>query len=224
MNKSRDGFTTHAIAHSVVGAIPIPWLDERAQSLIQGSAYRRVARARGVRFEPGAREELTRPKREGKSGILVGAVKKLAARALAPLNIAGIAESGVSCLLRTALFLRYLEVAEERTIRDAGERFSRAEAARFRSALDAIIPPLVAEALRRSPTGFRAWTERSGIKSGFGADVEGRGIVERWTDAFLDGAADLPEGLVDVGVDQLLKKMGYSVDTPPPKSDRAEEE
>ena len=108
-------------------------------------------------------------------------------RALAPVRIASRAEEAGATFLAALVFDHYLATSDRRHGSPIGE----AEALRIRGAMEAAFVDGGLEALRAVPLGAFETVIRAG-KESIQPDLEDRGIIERFVDGLLDGAADAP--------------------------------
>jgi hypothetical protein len=182
------GAAVYAAAAGVVSAVPVPFVDGILGGIARGSAMRRVASRRGVRLSREARKvlanvSLSRSTGTGPARLLRAALS----RALAPVRIASRAEEAGATFLAALLFDHYLATSARRVGAPVGE----AEALRVRAAMEAAFVDGGLEALRAVPVGAAEAVWRAG-KQSLQPDLEDRGIVERFVDGLLDGAADAP--------------------------------
>lgn len=189
----RTGVEVHAVATALAGAVPVPFVGGYAQALTRGAAFRRIARAHGVRLTGGARDALAAP--WGSAGRTSGLVRLALRRVAAPLLIASRLEQATRLLLDARLFDHYLAVADARGWRQVeGTKrgpMSRAEAERIRAALAAAPGGSLRGLVREiGPEARRALGE---VQDG----SEERNPLERLVDGALEFAASLPEDAVD---------------------------
>ena len=182
------GAAVYAAAAGVVSAVPVPFLDGILGGIARGSAMRRVAARRGVRLSREARKvlahvSLTHSTGSGPARLLRAALS----RALAPIRFMSRAEEAGASFLSALVFDHYLQTSERREGAPVGE----AEALRIRAAMEAAFTNGGLEALRAVPVGALEALIRAG-KDAAKPDLEDRGIVERFMDSLLDGAADAP--------------------------------
>ena len=182
------GAAVYAAAAGVVSAVPIPFLDGILGGIARGSAMRRVASRRGVRLSREARKvlanvSLARSTGSGPARLLRAALS----RALAPIRFVSRAEEAGASFLAALVFDYYLQTSDRREGAPVGE----AEALRIRAAMEAAFTNGGLEALRAVPVGALEALIRAG-KDAAQPDLEDRGIVERFMDSLLDGAADAP--------------------------------
>jgi hypothetical protein len=185
---STAGAAVYAAAAGVVSAVPVPFVDGILGGIARGSAMRRVASRRGVRLSREARKvlanvSLSRSTGTGPARLLRAALS----RALAPVRIASRAEEAGATFLAALLFDHYLATSARR----AGAPVGEAEALRVRAAMEAAFVDGGLEALRAVPLGAFEALFRAG-KQSLQPDLEDRGLIERFVDALLDGAADAP--------------------------------
>ncbi len=185
---SASGAAVYAAAAGVVSAIPVPFLDGLLGGIARGSAMRRVAARRGVRLSREARKVLSHVSLSRSTGT--GPARFLRAalsRALAPVRIASRVEEASATFLAALVFDHYLTTSSRR----AGAPIGEAEAVRVRAAMEAAFIDGGLEALRSIPMGALETVFRAG-KDSLQPDLEDRGLVERFVDQLLDGAADAP--------------------------------
>ncbi|GAB4206225.1 MAG: hypothetical protein OHK0013_22700 [Sandaracinaceae bacterium] len=185
---STAGAAVYAAAAGVVSAVPVPFVDGILGGIARGSAMRRVASRRGVRLSREARKvlasvSLSRATGSGPARLLRAALS----RALAPVRIASRAEEAGATFLAALLFDHYLATSARRPGAPIGE----AEALRVRAAMEAAFVDGGLEALRAVPVGAVEAIWNAG-KQSLQPDLEDRGLIERFVDALLDGAADAP--------------------------------
>ena len=182
------GAAVYAAAAGVVSAVPIPFLDGILGGIARGSAMRRVAARRGVRLSREARKVLANVSLARSTGSGPARLLRMAlSRALAPIRLMSRAEEAGASFLSALVFDHYLATSERRDGAPVGE----AEALRVRSAMEAAFTNGGLEALRAVPVGALEALMRAG-KDAARPDLEDRGIVERFVDSLLDGAADAP--------------------------------
>lgn len=185
------GVVVYAAVAGAASVVPVPFVDAFLAKLARGSAMRRVAARRGVRLTPEGRAVLARP---GLSSPLGSAPARLLrsaiTRALAPIRIASRVEDATATFLSAILLDHYLATSDRRPGAPLGER----EAAVIRAAMEQAWAESGLEALRTVPVGI-AEVVAHAVKAAFQLDTEGRGPVERFVDALLDGAADAPDDL-----------------------------
>ncbi|UJR80619.1 hypothetical protein [Sandaracinus amylolyticus] len=186
------GVVVYAAVAGAASVVPVPFVDAILAKLARGSAMRRVAARRGVRLTPEGRAVLARP---GLSSPLGSAPARLLrsaiTRALTPIRIASRIEDATATFLSALLLDHYLATSDRRVGAPLGEL----EATIVRSAMEQAWADSGLEALRTVPVGIAELIARA-AKAAFQLDTEGRGPVERFVDALLDGAADAPDDLV----------------------------
>lgn len=185
---STAGAAVYAAAAGVVSAVPVPFVDGILGGIARGSAMRRVASRRGVRLSREARKvlsqvSLSRSTGSGPARFLRAALS----RALAPIRIASRFEEAGATFLAALVFDHYLASSGRRPGAPVGE----AEALRVRAAMERAFVDGGLEALRSVPVGTFETLLRAG-KDSLQPDLEDRGLVERFVDHLLDGAADAP--------------------------------
>jgi len=178
--------TIHAAAAAALGAIPVPMLDRYAQSLVRGSAFRRVCLDHDVRLSTRARRTLA------KSGPRVG----LIARFIAPLRWADRVEEAVRLMTDAALLNRYLTKGPELGWRRRGAALERDEAQRVVDAWAKARRAGTVSTLRAAPGGV--WgTVRDASRSVVQLDHEDRPPLERLVDTVLDALSGVPDEVID---------------------------
>ncbi len=186
------GVAVYAAACGAAGAVPLPFVDALLGRLARGAAMRRVASRRGVRLTHAARAELARP---GLSEPLASTSARLVRTALTrfvpPMRVVARLEDGVATFLGALMFDHYLAT----TTRHRDAAIDGREAARVRDAMERAWTGAGLETLRDAPAGLVELLVRAG-KAGAQSDRDGRTALERIADALLDGAADVPEGLL----------------------------
>ena len=186
------GVVVYAAVAGVAATVPIPFVDSMISKLARGSAMRRVASRRGVRLTPDARVVLARPGLAAPLGTAPARLLRTAiTRALAPVRIASRLEDATATFLSALMLDHYLATADRRPGAPLGER----EANAVRAAMEQAWADSGLEALRSVPVGVAEVVGRA-FKAAVQLDAEGRGPVERFVDALLEGAADAPEDLV----------------------------
>jgi hypothetical protein len=186
------GVVVYAAAAGVASVVPVPFLDAMLARLARGSAMRRVAARRGVRLTPEARSILARPGISSQLGSGPARLLRTAVtRALAPVRMASRIEDATATFLAALLFDHYLATSDRRPGAPVGDR----EAALVRAAMESAWADSGLEALKVVPLGIVDLFVRA-AKAAVQLDAEGRGPIERFVDALLDGAADAPEDLV----------------------------
>lgn len=183
-----SGAVVYAAAAGAVSAVPVPFLDGFLGGVARGSAMRRVAQRRGVRLSREARKilanvSLSRSTGTGRARLLRAALS----RALAPIRIASRIEEAGATFLAALVFDYYLATSPRRVGSPVGET----EALRVRAAMERAFVDGGLEALRGVPVGVLESLVRAG-RDAIQPDLEDRGIVERFVDGLLDGAADAP--------------------------------
>lgn len=182
------GAAVYAAAAGVVSAVPVPFLDGLLGGIARGSAMRRVASRRGVRLSREARKVLSHVSLSRSTGTGPARLLRAAlSRALAPVRIASRVEEAGATFLAALVFDHYLASSPRRVGAPVGE----AEALRVRAAMEAAFVDGGLEALRSVPLGVLEGVFRAG-KDSLQPDLEDRGLVERFVDHLLDGAADAP--------------------------------
>lgn len=183
------GVVVYAAVAGAASVVPVPFVDAFLAKLARGSAMRRVAARRGVRLTPEGRAVLARP---GLSSPLGSAPARLLrsaiTRALAPIRIASRIEDATATFLSALLLDHYLATSDRRPGSPLGER----EASVVRAAMEQAWADSGLEALRTVPVGIAEIVAHA-VKAAVQLDTEGRGPVERFVDALLDGAADAPD-------------------------------
>ncbi len=185
---STAGAAVYAAAAGAVSAVPIPFLDGILGGIARGSAMRRVASRRGIRLSREARKVLSQVSLSRSTGT--GPARFLRAalsRALAPIRIASRMEEAGATFLAALVFDHYLASSSRRPGAPVGE----AEALRVRAAMEQAFVDGGLEALRSVPMGALDTLINAG-KDSMQPDLEDRGLVERFVDHLLDGAADAP--------------------------------
>ncbi|MBX7194043.1 MAG: hypothetical protein K1X94_18455 [Sandaracinaceae bacterium] len=185
---STAGAAVYAAAAGVVSAVPVPFVDGILGGIARGSAMRRVASRRGVRLSREARKVLSQVSLSRSTGT--GPARFLRAalsRALAPVRIASRLEEAGATFLAALVFDHYLQTSSRRVGSPVGE----AEALRVRAAMEQAFVDGGLEALRAVPMGALETVFHAGRDS-LQPDLEDRGLVERFVDHLLDGAADAP--------------------------------
>ena len=178
--------TIHAAAAAALGAIPVPVLDRYAQSLVRGSAFRRVCLAHDVRLSPKARKALAAS----------GPRSSWLARFVAPLRWADRAEDAVRLMTDAALLDRYLRRGPREGWRREGAALEEPEARRIVAAWQAARRTGTARALRAAPGGL--WgTVRDAGRSVVELDHEDRPPLERLIDTLLDALSEVPDEVID---------------------------
>lgn len=178
--------TIHAAAAAALGAIPVPVLDRYAQSLVRGSAFRRVCLRHDVRLSSRARRTLA------KAGPRVGWI----ARFVAPLRWADRVEDAVRLMTETALLDRYLRRGPKRGWRRRGASLEAGEAEQIVEAWQRARRSGTARALRAAPGGV--WgTVRDASRSVIELDHEDRPPLERMVDTILDALSEVPDEVID---------------------------
>lgn len=185
------GVEVYAAVAGLAATVPVPFLDAMLARLARGSAMRRVAARRGVRLTPEARIVLARPGLAAPLGSAPARLLRTAfTRALAPVRFASRLEDATATFLASRMLDHYLATADRRPGAPMGER----EASAVRAAMEQAWADSGLEALRTVPVGVADLIARAG-KAALQLDAEGRGPVERFVDALLDGAADAPSDL-----------------------------
>jgi hypothetical protein len=188
---SPGGVIVYAAAAGAASVVPLPFVDAMFAKLARGSAMRRVAARRGVRLTPEARALLSRPGLSAPLGTTPARLLRTAlTRALAPVRIASRLEDAAGTFLAALMLDHYLATSDRRPGAPLGDR----EAAAVRAAMEQAWADSGLEALRTIPLGIVDLVVRAG-KAAVQLDAEGRGPVERFVDAVLDGAADAPDDL-----------------------------
>lgn len=178
--------TIHAAAAAALGAIPVPFLDRYAQSLVRGSAFRRVCLRHDVRLSSKARNALSA------SGPRGGWVSRI----VAPLRWADRAEDAVRLMTDAALLDRYLARGPQKGWRRANASLEQAEAGRIVQAWARARRVGTSQALRSAPGGL--WTTvRDAGRSVVALDREDRPPLERLVDTLLDALSEVPDEVID---------------------------
>ena len=186
------GVVVYAAAAGVASIVPVPFVDVMLAKLARGSAMRRVAARRGVRLTPDARVVLARPGLSAQLGTAPARLLRTAiTRALAPIRIASRIEDATATFLSALMLDHYLATSDRRPGAPLGDR----EADIVRSAMEQAWADSGLEALRTVPVGIAELFVHA-AKATVQLDTEGRGPVERFVDALLDGAADAPDDLM----------------------------
>lgn len=186
------GVVVYAAAAGAASVVPVPFVDALLARLARGSAMRRVAARRGVRLTPDARAVLARPGLASPLGTAPARLLRTAiTRALAPIRIASRLEDATATFLAALMLDHYLATSDRRAGAPIGER----EASVVRAAMEQAWADSGLEALRTVPVGVIDLVMRA-AKAAVQLDTEGRGPVERFVDALLDGAADAPDDLM----------------------------
>lgn len=185
---STAGAAVYAAAAGVVSAVPVPFVDGILGGIARGSAMRRVASRRGVRLSREARRVLSQVSLSRSTGTGPARLLRAAlSRALAPIRIASRFEEAGATFLAALVFDHYLATSPRR----AGAPVGEAEARRVRAAMEQAFVDGGLEALRSVPMGALETLFHAG-KDSLQPDLEDRGLIERFVDHLLDGAADAP--------------------------------
>lgn len=186
------GVVVYAAVAGAASVVPVPFLDAVLAKLARGSAMRRVASRRGVRLTPDARVVLARPGLSAQLGTGPARLLRTAiTRALAPVRIASRIEDATATFLSALMLDHYLATSDRRPGAPLGDR----EAGIVRAAMEQAWADSGLEALRTVPVGIFELVVHA-AKATVQLDTEGRGPVERFVDALLDGAADAPDDLM----------------------------
>ncbi len=190
---STSGAVVYAAAAGALSAVPVPLVDGFLGSMARGSAMRRVASRRGVHLSRQARKtlsqvSLSRPTGRGPGRFIRAALS----RALAPIRIASRLEEAAATFLAALVFDHYLATSSRRL----GSPVGGAEALQVRAAMEQAFVDGGLEALRAIPMGALEVLYHAGRDS-LRPDLEDRGLVERFIDNVLDGAADAPSDVFE---------------------------
>ncbi|MFN7700857.1 MAG: hypothetical protein ACK5U8_23385 [Deltaproteobacteria bacterium] len=178
----------YAAAAGAVSAVPVPFVDAILGGIARGSAMRRVAARRGVRLSREGRTVLSQVSLTHSTGTGPARLLRAAlSRALAPVRIASRLEEAGATFLAALVFDHYLASSSRRGGAPVGEL----EATRVRAAMERAFVDGGLEALRSIPLGALETIWRAARES-LQPDLEDRGLVERFVDHVLDGAADAP--------------------------------
>lgn len=187
-----SGIAIYAAVAGAASVVPIPVLDATLAKLARGSAMRRVAARHGVRLTPEARVVLARPGLASQLATTPARLLRTAVtRALAPIRVASRIEDALATFLSALMLDHYLSTSDRRVGSPVGER----EATIVRAAMEHAWADSGLEALRTIPVGIVQLVVHA-AKATVQLDTEGRGPVERFVDALLDGAANAPDDLL----------------------------
>ena len=195
----------YAAAAGLASVVPVPILDAFVTRLARGAAMRRVAKRRGVRMTREARTILSAPGATQKSGSLpVRLARRAIQTVVPPVGVAARTEEALATFSAAILFDHYLQ----RPARSSVNPVTAEEAQRIRAAMDAAAVDGAADAIKSVPSGV--WTTLvDTAKAVKGRDDEGRNVLERVVDAFLDGVADAPASVTE----RLYARCDDAIDT-----------
>lgn len=178
------------VASALLGAVPVPGLDDAAVRWVRGSAARRIARRHGVTLTREARDVLARisPERSRAGAVGRRALRAVAGRVLAPLRFATRFEDGVTTWAMMAALDHYLRG------RNPAEGPLRVdEATLLCRALGAAELHSTLQALRHLPASVGTGTKRLVQQVTTRGEDENRSAPERLVDGLVDALSEVPE-------------------------------